>query len=149
MIELRPVTNADVAPVADLAGRLYAELSNGTSAGKDRTAAVAEILARTDRCFGFLATADGVPIGLAMATEGVAIFAGGAYGQITELYVAPAFRSRGVASLLVRRVAGLGRERGWRRIDVGAPPQPAWRRSVQFYLREGFVEVGPRLKLNV
>ncbi|MBN3726806.1 GNAT family N-acetyltransferase [Burkholderia sp. Ac-20379] len=149
MIELRPVTDADAAPVADLVGRLYSELSNGASAGQDRTRAVADILKRTDRCFGFLAIAGGVEIGVAMATEGVAIFAGGAYGQITELYVAPAFRSRGVASLLVRRVAELGRERGWRRIDVGAPRQPEWQRSVQFYLREGFVEVGPRLKLDL
>lgn len=149
MIELRAVTHADAAPVANLVGQLFSELSNGKRTGEDRTAAVAEILTRTDRCFGFLAFDDGVPIGVAMATEGVAIFAGGAYGQITELYVAPAFRSRGVASLLVRRIAELGRERGWSRIDVGAPPQPAWQRSVQFYLREGFVEVGPRLKLNL
>lgn len=130
----------------DLVGRLFSEFSNGTSTNEDRTGTVSEILKRTDRCFGFLATSDGVAIGIAMATEGVAIFAGGAYGQITELYVAPAFRSRGVAALLVQRVVALGRERGWRRIDVGAPPQPEWRRSGQFYVREGFVEVGPRLK---
>lgn len=130
----------------DLVGRLFSEFSNGASTNEDRTGTVSEILKRTDRCFGFLATSDGVAIGIAMATEGVAIFAGGAYGQITELYVAPAFRSRGVAALLVQRVVALGRERGWRRIDVGAPPQPEWRRSVQFYVREGFVEVGPRLK---
>lgn len=146
MIELRPVTTSDVGPVTDLVGRLFLELSNGQSVSKERTSAVAQVLAHADRCFGFLALSNGQAVGIVMATEGIAIFAGGAYGQITELYVAPEFRSRGVASQLVQRIVALGRARAWSRIDVGAPPQPEWHRSVQFYLREGFVEVGPRLK---
>ena len=32
-------------------------------------------------------------------------------------------------------------------IEVGAPPMPQWQRTLDFYLRAGFVEVGPRLKL--
>ena len=32
------------------------------------------------------------------------------------------------------------------RVEVGAPDVPRWQRTVNFYLKEGFVEVGPRLK---
>jgi GNAT superfamily N-acetyltransferase len=61
--------------------------------------------------------------------------------------VIPEKRSAGVAKLLVDATTALGRERSWSRVEVGAPPQPAWERSLKFYLRNGFIEVGPRLQL--
>ncbi len=30
-------------------------------------------------------------------------------------------------------------------LEVGAPSVPKWQRTVDFYLRNGFEEVGPRL----
>ena len=71
----------------------------------------------------------------------------GAFGVITELYVIPEKRSAGVAKLLVDATTALGRERSWSRVKVGAPHQPAWERSLKFHLRDGFIEVGPRLQL--
>jgi GNAT superfamily N-acetyltransferase len=82
-----------------------------------------------------------------MISESASIYAGGAFGVITELYVTPEKRSAGVAKLLIDAIAGLGRERSWGRVEVGAPHQPAWERSLKFYLRNGFAEVGPRLQL--
>jgi hypothetical protein len=49
--------------------------------------------------------------------------------------------------MLIGAGAKLGRERGWGRLEVGAPRQPAWERSLNFYLGAGFAEVGPRLRL--
>jgi hypothetical protein len=48
--------------------------------------------------------------------------------------VIPEKRSAGVAKLLVDATTALGRERSWSRVEVGAPPQPAWERSLKFYL---------------
>ena len=48
---------------------------------------------------------------------------------------------------LIEEAARIARSQGWRRLEVGAPDQPSWRRTLNFYVREGFVEVGPCLKL--
>ncbi len=75
------------------------------------------------------------------------MFARGAFGQITELYVRPELRSAGIAARLLEQAVAHARDRGWHRIDVGAPRQPDWAQTVAFYKAHGFVEVGPRLKL--
>ena len=81
-----------------------------------------------------------------MLNECAAIYANGLFGEITELYVEPANRSCGVAPSLISAAVDLGRRKGWTRLEVGAPDQPRWSRTLAFYLEEGFVEVGPRLK---
>jgi hypothetical protein len=43
----------------------------------------------------------------------------------------------------------VARERGWRRLDVTAPPGDAWRRTVAFYEKNGFVFTGPKLRLRI
>jgi len=78
--------------------------------------------------------------------ECMAIYAGGAFGEISELHVEPDLRSQGVARLLGSHAGAEGQERGWRRIEVGAPAQPDWQRTLRFYLANGFEEVGPRLR---
>ena len=76
-----------------------------------------------------------------------ALFANWLYGSITELYVVPELRSSGVAKQLIRAAAELGTRRGWSQLEVGAPRQPAWSRSLAFYLNDGFTEIAPRLCL--
>ncbi len=41
------------------------------------------------------------------------------------------------------------RESGWKRLEVGAPAAAHWPRTLEFYLANGFTEVGPRLKREV
>jgi hypothetical protein len=36
---------------------------------------------------------------------------------------------------------------GWGRLEVGAPDVPKWKGTLAFYRRNGFDEVGPRLKI--
>ena len=55
-------------------------------------------------------------------------------------------RSQGVASQLLTVARRIATGRGWRRLEVGAPDPVAWARTKAFYEREGFTEVGPRLK---
>jgi GNAT superfamily N-acetyltransferase len=83
--------------------------------------------------------------GVVGLNECKAIYAHGAFGEIAELYVEPDFRSDGVGGQLVEAAVALGRKRNWSMIEVGAPDVPRWQRTVDFYLRRGFVEVGPRL----
>jgi Acetyltransferases len=86
-------------------------------------------------------------IGILTATESWAIYAGGSFGVIHELYVIPQYRSKNVGHELMKELVDFAKTRNWTRIEVGAPNEDEWERTIQFYEREGFKEIGPRLKL--
>ncbi|SPA40224.1 Acetyltransferase (fragment) [Cupriavidus taiwanensis] len=65
------------------------------------------------------------------------------FGLITALYLRPDMRSRGIAPRLIGVALQEGRERGWKRLEVGAPAQPRRKRRLAFYRDNGFEEVGP------
>ena len=88
----------------------------------------------------------GEAVGILTVTETFAIYAGGRYGVIDEMYVDPGHRSAGVGRGLLEAAKELGRVRGWRRIDVTAPPGDAWGRTVRFYEGHGFVFTGPKMR---
>lgn len=148
-MRIRLVEPTDARSVARLVEELLVELHNGELEPADRVSVAEAVLAQTDRSFGYLAFEADSPVGVLLMTEGMAIYAGGAFGQITELYVRPEYRSGGLAAALVRAAARFGKERGWKRLDVGAPRQPRWARTLVFYLSAGFIEVGPRLRLDL
>ncbi len=100
--------------------------------------------------WSFLATAhDDRDVGVAMLNECAAIYAGGRFGEISELYVVPDRRSQNIGALLTDAVVAFARERAWPFVEVGAPSIPTWQRTVDFYLKRGFEEVGPRLYLTL
>lgn len=149
MTLVRRVTIDDAAVVCALVNDLLKELL-GRSLGEPHSLSeVAHVISQTDRVFGFLAISEARPVGVCMFTENVAIFAGGLFGVVTELYVEPEFRSRQVAAHLLDAASDFGRAKGWSAFEVGAPLQPRWERSLNFYTRAGFVEVGPRLRLKL
>jgi GNAT superfamily N-acetyltransferase len=117
------------------------------SAAIDVARVTADWRAAGDRARVFGARgADGRLAGVLTLFESFAIYAAGAYGIISELYVAPAHRSSGVGRALVEAAVAHGRARGWLRIDVTAPEDPRFERTRRFYEREGFVFTGPKLK---
>lgn len=144
MISFRRGAPSDAPAVAELVAALLTELGG---APVDLEPVAKDVLARDDRVACFLAFDDDRAVGVILLSEGYAMFARGAFGQITELYVRPELRSAGIAARLLEQALSYGRGRGWRRIDVGAPTQPQWARTVAFYKANGFVDVGPRLKL--
>jgi GNAT superfamily N-acetyltransferase len=87
------------------------------------------------------------PLVFATLAESFAVFAGGRYGIINELWVHEGSRSAGVGGLMIEHLAEFGRRRGWKRIDVSAPQDPKWDRSLAFYLARGFQQTGRKLKL--
>ncbi len=86
------------------------------------------------------------PAGVVTLNQCAAIYAGGRFGEICELYVGPDDRSAGLGQRLVEAAVDYAREAGWTRLEVGAPPQPEWQRTTDFYLANGFTLVGPRLR---
>jgi GNAT superfamily N-acetyltransferase len=133
--------------IYELLAELYPEL------GYERDGCIDSartLLAGGDAVWSFLATTrDDRDLGVVTLNECAAIYAGGRFGEISELYVVPDGRSKNVGARLTEAAAAFGRERGWPFIEVGAPSVPAWQRTVDFYLKHGFEEIGPRLQLTL
>ena len=90
------------------------------------------------------------PIGFAAVYESYALYAEGAFGTMSELYVRPGFRSEGVGKDLVGAVIEWGNKQGWKRLEVTTPPLPQFKKTLSFYEREGFeVSGGKKLKLDL
>lgn len=89
------------------------------------------------------------PVGLITLVECFAVYAGGNYGIINELYVSPPYRSKGVGKQLLDKVKETAKQKNWPRIEVVAPLEPKWGRTVRFYEREQFTHAGPKLKYKV
>ena len=146
------IRRAGLADAADVAGCVHAlldELSDGKAPEKARVQAFAEEVLASDRVVAVLAMMDDTPVGVLTLNECMAIYAGGRFGEISELYIRPPRRSEGIAGQLLRWAVAEGRARGWKRLEVGAPAQPQWQRTLAFYRANGFEEVGPRLRLMI
>ncbi|HNB29391.1 MAG TPA: GNAT family N-acetyltransferase [Alphaproteobacteria bacterium] len=147
-IEIRQAHAADAEWIGQMISRLLCELYPDLAPDYQPAATIATAR-RLLGDGGYVALAaiaqDGAPCGVVGLNECKAIYAHGAFGEIAELYVTPEFRSAGVGAQLVRAAMEFGRLRHWSLIEVGAPDVPRWQRTVDFYLRQGFVNVGPRL----
>ena len=132
--------------VSLLLTELYPELASSYAA--DKLISVAkQILESSRTTFGFLAV-DMLdrPAGVVMLNECEAIYAHGRFGEITEIYVSAKYRSTGIGARLIHAAIEFGRSREWSLIEE-APPTSRWRNTLEFYERNGFREVGPRLYL--
>lgn len=146
-VSVRAVTQQDVGVVAELVAALLTEL-DGQPVDLDTVSASTEQVLALRSVSAFLAVGAEAPVGVIVLNECAAIYAGGLFGEISELYVRPEWRSVGVAHALLDAARRFGQAREWRRLEVGAPPQPAWARTLSFYERKGFEMVGPRLRLR-
>ena len=86
-------------------------------------------------------------VGILTLNESAAIYAAGRFGEIMEIYILPELRSEGIGARLISEAKLFGKEKGWPYLEVGAPAQPKWQQTYDFYIREGFREIGPRLEL--
>ncbi len=156
-IALRQATGDDAATVARLVHSLVAELDPERADAqllRDYTAVAKSLLdgahGQARVYWAFLAeTPGGEAIGLITLNECAATYAKGRFGEIPELYIAPPWRSQGLGALLLEKAVAFATENSWPRLEVGAPDLPRWQRTVDFYLRQGFLDVGPRLKLAI
>lgn len=114
--------------LADAETRLRSYLSDGTY---DVFLAVDESL-------------DAQAVGFASVYGSRAIYAEGIFGTIPELYVRPEYRQRGIGKKLIEALRELGKQRGWKRLEVTTPPLPEFQGTLAFYEREGFAVTGGR-----
>ena len=150
-ITVREATIADVNLVTKLAHLLLAEITplKKTPPTEEEIYEVAkDLIGVNASVWAFIATCDGdEAIGLLTLNECAAIYAGGRFGEISEFYVTPGGRSKGIGAKLLDAAREFGILRNWKRLEVGAPDVPRWERTVKFYLNNGFEEVGTRLRM--
>lgn len=93
-----------------------------------------------------IATArNGEPIGYLGMNDRFAVYAGGSFCQITELYVVPEARRKGVAADLVTYAEARARMKSARAIELGAPPVETHPGTHAFYEAIGYQQAGARL----
>jgi len=109
--------------------------------------AAAELLLPGTGVWSFLALKGNEVVGMINLNECAAIYAGGKFGEITELYIKPEYRSEKIGEKLISQARDFACEKGWEILEVGAPDVPRCQRTVNFYLNNGFSEIGPRLEL--
>ena len=86
-------------------------------------------------------------IGFITAYEGFALYTEGAFGTIAELFVRPAYRSKGVGKGLINKLREFANSKNWTRLEVTTPPLPQFDETLAFYEREGFeISGGRKLK---
>lgn len=139
--------------VAQFVVALLRELFPGEAASFDEqafTETAGKLLQGYPGIWALLAIAEGgEPAGVLTLNECAAIYAGGVFGEIAEIYVSPEHRSSDIGARLVDAAVAFGRDRQWTRLEVGAPDVPRWSRTVDFYLGYGFSEIGPRLSYRL
>lgn len=111
-------------------------------------AAAVKLLSKATCVWAILAKTGDTPVGVIVLNECAAIYAGGAFGEISELYVLPQFRNMRVGELLLAAADKFAATKGWPFLEVGTPGLPKWQRTVDFYIENGFSEIGPRLERN-
>ncbi|ODT46270.1 MAG: GNAT family N-acetyltransferase [Nitrospira sp. SCN 59-13] len=105
----------------------------------------------TDGAYTILLACEGdAPCGFLALAECRALYVGGLFGIIPELYVRPDRRSQGVGRELVREATRVARSKNWARLEVATPPLPQFDRTLAFYERQGFsVSGGRKMKVDI
>jgi GNAT superfamily N-acetyltransferase len=148
-LEIKMASEHDVDIITDMVFRLINELG-GTPDRESYYQTCTDLLKQPQVYRVLLAFSElGQCVGMISFSESHAIYSNGLFGVIHEFYVLPEKRSSSIGRQLMKTVILKGRERKWNRIEVGAPNQQNWGRTISFYKREGFVEIGPRLKLSL
>lgn len=146
-IEIKEATD-NYKDVAELVKYLLIELEPSAKKEIESTEleSIAQKLLNSSKIWAFLAKYNNENVGVITLHECAAIYAGGVFGEISELYVKPEFRSSNIGDLLLNSAIKKGNELGWKRLEVGSPPSSESPRTIKFYENKGFECTGSRLR---
>ena len=87
------------------------------------------------------------PVGVLAMVEAASLHAVGRYGIITEFYVDPEERSKGLGDQMLVKAMDIGKSKKWSRIDLIFPKSATIRLGENFLKRQGFQNAGPSFRL--
>jgi GNAT superfamily N-acetyltransferase len=145
---VRKAVIGDAETVSKLTKELFAELGHiPPITDSNQSAALCKDFLENDEYVVLLSTdSKGLVAGILTLSEGISIYAGGRFGVIREFYVVPDMRSKGIGKALLGKAKEFSNNKGWKRIEVTLPCKEEHFRTYTFYAREGFRDIGPRLK---
>jgi GNAT superfamily N-acetyltransferase len=147
MITIKRGSIHDIELVVDFVSELLTELNGKIFNNKVSKKEIMKWITDEEYIF-FIAYHKSIhqPVAIITITETRSIYAQGVFGIIEELYVKPDFRSQQIGTQLLHHAVSFGKTRRWMRLEVGAPDKQHWIDTFRFYQKNGFIEVGPRLK---
>ncbi|EPJ46220.1 MAG: hypothetical protein OFPI_34640 [Osedax symbiont Rs2] len=147
-MQIIEVGDNEIEALSDLVKELLIELEPDNTATIENMPLyqVAKSLFKSKKIWAYLVRHNDENLGIITLHECAAIYAGGVFGEISELYVKPEHRSSKIGTLLLRCAVDKGREMGWKRLEVGAPPANISPKTIKFYERMGYKCTGPRLR---
>jgi GNAT superfamily N-acetyltransferase len=147
---VREARDSDAAAVAAAIGELLIELGGEGPAATALEEATRALAGDPSLGAVLLAEAEdgGATVGVLAASWQYAVHVPGRYGTIQDLWVHPVWRSRAVGRGLIEAFFALARRQGARRVEVGLPRDdfPNLAQTEAFYLANGFVNLGPRMR---
>lgn len=79
-----------------------------------------------------------------------ALYAGGSYGTISELFGRKEKKSQGIGKLLLSKTREHSEGQNWKFFEVTTPPLPKFGKTITFYKNNGFeVSGGRKMKLKL
>jgi GNAT superfamily N-acetyltransferase len=150
MVTIKRDANKDVDIVFELSKKLFDELGHPLPiSDNNRLISFYKNLLENDDYVVFLSfDSQNSACGMISLSEAISIYVGGKFAVIREFYVMPEVRSSGIGKKLLQTAKNFCQSKGWTRLEVTLPHKDKWIRTYNFYMREGFVEIGPRLKLE-
>ena len=151
-INISPAQPSDYEMVGKLTWALLYELSPEWTSQHSEAEFIAtsKALLSTEDCFwAFIAKFEDEIVATINLNQCAAIYSGGPFGEITEFYIKPDYRSRGIGAALIKAAKNFATEKGWPVLEVGAPPIDSSPRTINFYLENGFSQIGPRLEITL
>jgi ribosomal protein S18 acetylase RimI-like enzyme len=140
---LRTAEPADLAAVLELAVDFYAE--DGFATPRDRLAEHLRHLLASDAAHVAVSTVGGPVVAFAISTSGYGL-ENGLIAELEDLYVAPAFRRRGLAAGLIEDSARWAAGIGATQLEiVVAPNGQDVSQLFRYYRAHGFTDEGRRL----
>lgn len=142
-------TNNDFQEVISMLEKLYLELGEEKESIEFLNIPLLESITKDGSALILKAVSINKEIlGILCLSEAQAIYAGGAYGIVNDMYVIPQYRSQSIGKKLIEETKKIAIEKNWKRIEVTAPTDEN-EETVKFYKNNRFVFTGPKLKWKI
>ncbi len=148
-IQIDIATSLDFQEVIRMLEKLYLELGEEKESMEFLSIPLLESVTKGDGTIILKAVSSNNDfLGILCLSEAQAIYAGGMYGIVNDMYVLPQYRSQSIGKKLLEKAKVIAAEKTWKRIEVTAPTDEN-EKTVKFYKDNGFVFIGPKLKWKI
>jgi ribosomal protein S18 acetylase RimI-like enzyme len=147
-MRIEKINKEDIQVIINLLKNLYLELGEEKESIKFLNEELITELIDNGNTTILKATDNDEIVGLITLTESQAIYSGGKFGSIDEMYVEQKYRNQNVGEHLIKKAVKIGEEKEWKRIDVTAPTNNN-ALALNFYKKNSFIFTGPKLKLKI